>query len=226
MDNPVVRQWANKTLLTFQYRQKNYYEIPLADFINKSLHVDLDRGIHFVGEDNVAELSCEKMGLETVRLQENLGYGVTVLSEQSATRDLREYLAGEWMDRAYRAEDIAVSGIPSPRDYPRLRNRGKDFRDGINRLQTIINLTQSGQHKDELAKALKLLRPSSTFSLRVHLNSCDIDEETCRFCPGGFISTNEGKLKIDFGDWVVTGVKGEKRPMTNEIFKLTYELVE
>ena len=107
---------------------------------------------------------------ETVRLQENLGYGVTVLSEQSATRDLREYLAGEWMDRAYRAEDIAVSGIPSPRDYPRLRNRGKDFRDGINRLQTIINLTQSGQHKDELAKALKLLRPSSTFSLRVHLN--------------------------------------------------------
>ena len=40
------------------------------------------------------------------------------------------------------------------------------------------------------------------------------------------ISTLEGQMRADNGDWIIRGVKGEFYPIKNEIFKETYEIVE
>lgn len=40
-----------------------------------------------------------------------------------------------------------------------------------------------------------------------------------------FIVTLEGTMRADLGDWIITGVKGEKYPCKDEIFRLTYEPV-
>jgi hypothetical protein len=39
------------------------------------------------------------------------------------------------------------------------------------------------------------------------------------------ISTLEGELDVLNGDWIITGVKGEKYPCKPDIFEMTYELV-
>ena len=41
-----------------------------------------------------------------------------------------------------------------------------------------------------------------------------------------WISTLEGELGVSPGDWIITGVKGEKYPCKPDIFEMTYELVE
>ena len=40
------------------------------------------------------------------------------------------------------------------------------------------------------------------------------------------IHTLEGIHHVSPGDWIITGVKGEKYPCKPDIFKLTYEAVE
>lgn len=40
------------------------------------------------------------------------------------------------------------------------------------------------------------------------------------------IETREGKLYAYPGDWIITGIKGEKYPCDNEIFRETYEPVD
>lgn len=40
------------------------------------------------------------------------------------------------------------------------------------------------------------------------------------------VSTLEGSLACTDGDWIITGVKGEKYPCKPDIFEATYELVE
>ena len=40
------------------------------------------------------------------------------------------------------------------------------------------------------------------------------------------IQTLEGFMYIKPGDWIITGVKGERYPCKDEIFRLTYEPVE
>jgi hypothetical protein len=42
----------------------------------------------------------------------------------------------------------------------------------------------------------------------------------------GEIITLEGIMEVSPGDWVITGVKGEKYPCKPDIFELTYEPVE
>ncbi|EEY34540.1 hypothetical protein [Pseudoleptotrichia goodfellowii] len=39
------------------------------------------------------------------------------------------------------------------------------------------------------------------------------------------IQTLEGPLKASIGDWIITGVHGEKYPCKPDIFKKTYEEV-
>jgi len=39
------------------------------------------------------------------------------------------------------------------------------------------------------------------------------------------INTLEGKHEVTRGDWIITGVKGEKYPCKPDIFEMTYELV-
>lgn len=40
------------------------------------------------------------------------------------------------------------------------------------------------------------------------------------------IQTLEGDMRVDEGDWVIKGVRGELYPCKPEIFKETYEAVE
>lgn len=42
---------------------------------------------------------------------------------------------------------------------------------------------------------------------------------------GYSINTLEGKHEVTDGDWIITGVKGEKYPCKPDIFELTYEKV-
>lgn len=42
----------------------------------------------------------------------------------------------------------------------------------------------------------------------------------------GYIDTLEGKMHVMSGDWIITGITGEKYPCKDEIFKKTYERVE
>ena len=39
------------------------------------------------------------------------------------------------------------------------------------------------------------------------------------------IGTLEGTMVANVGDWIITGVKGERYPCKPDIFELTYELV-
>ena len=53
----------------------------------------------------------------------------------------------------------------------------------------------------------------------------------CSYCKDimhnhGWIDTLEGKHVVCPGDWIITGVKGEKYPCKPDIFELTYEAVE
>lgn len=42
--------------------------------------------------------------------------------------------------------------------------------------------------------------------------------------PGHYeIDTLEGPLKVSLGDWIITGVKGERYPCKPDIFTMTYE---
>ena len=40
------------------------------------------------------------------------------------------------------------------------------------------------------------------------------------------VKTLEGPLSVSDGDWIITGVKGERYPCKPDIFKMTYEPTE
>jgi hypothetical protein len=44
--------------------------------------------------------------------------------------------------------------------------------------------------------------------------------------PHLIIQTLEGNHRADNGDWIITGVKGERYPCKPDIFEMTYEVVE
>lgn len=41
-----------------------------------------------------------------------------------------------------------------------------------------------------------------------------------------YINTLEGRMIVNSGDWVITGVEGERYPCKDSIFRATYEPVE
>lgn len=41
----------------------------------------------------------------------------------------------------------------------------------------------------------------------------------------GWIKTLEGAMRVNPGDWIITGVKGEHYPCKPDIFEMTYEPV-
>jgi len=41
-----------------------------------------------------------------------------------------------------------------------------------------------------------------------------------------YVETWEGRIMVSPGDWIITGVKGEKYPCKPSVFELTYEPVE
>lgn len=46
------------------------------------------------------------------------------------------------------------------------------------------------------------------------------------FADYALIGTLEGEMRAEIGDWIITGIKGEKYPCKPDIFEATYELVE
>ena len=55
--------------------------------------------------------------------------------------------------------------------------------------------------------------------------------QCCAYCKGamrahGWIDTLEGGHIVCPGDWIITGVKGERYPCKPNIFELSYELVD
>jgi hypothetical protein len=46
------------------------------------------------------------------------------------------------------------------------------------------------------------------------------------FHGGWWVRTLEGWYRVQLGDWIVTGIKGEHYPVRADIFEATYELVE
>jgi hypothetical protein len=53
-----------------------------------------------------------------------------------------------------------------------------------------------------------------------------VDIEGVKWLPGSIwavIETLEGLMRVDEGDWIITGVKGEKYPCKPDIFEMTYE---
>ncbi len=44
--------------------------------------------------------------------------------------------------------------------------------------------------------------------------------------PAAWIKTLEGRHEVTPGDWIITGIKGEKYPCKPDIFEATYERVE
>lgn len=45
-------------------------------------------------------------------------------------------------------------------------------------------------------------------------------------CGCYYVETLEGYLKVSPGDWIITGINGEKYPCKPDIFEKTYEKVE
>jgi len=41
-----------------------------------------------------------------------------------------------------------------------------------------------------------------------------------------FVDTLEGRMKVSPGDWIITGINGEKYPCKPDIFLKTYDKVE
>jgi hypothetical protein len=52
--------------------------------------------------------------------------------------------------------------------------------------------------------------------------TCNPDIAKCEFCGSYFIETLEGKMKVSAGDWIITGVAGERYSCREDIFRSTY----
>lgn len=51
----------------------------------------------------------------------------------------------------------------------------------------------------------------------------EIEDNTGKY---GVVSTLEGFMRVNPGDWIITGVKGEKYPCKPDVFEATYDPVE
>lgn len=49
-------------------------------------------------------------------------------------------------------------------------------------------------------------------------------DSTTRFDP--FVKTPEGPLRVSPGDWIITGIKGEKFSCKPDVFERSYDLIE
>jgi len=51
-------------------------------------------------------------------------------------------------------------------------------------------------------------------------------DASCSLCGKYWVRTLEGPLVASYGDWIITGVKGEQYPCKPDIFEATYEPVD
>jgi hypothetical protein len=45
-------------------------------------------------------------------------------------------------------------------------------------------------------------------------------------CHRHYVETLEGKMRVQIGDWIITGIKGERYPCKPDIFAATYDRVD
>lgn len=56
--------------------------------------------------------------------------------------------------------------------------------------------------------------------------TCGWVPKGCHFASGALICpTLEGNMTVSIGDWIITGVAGEKYPIKDAIFRKTYDIV-
>jgi len=92
---------------------------------------------------------------------------------------------------------------------------------------------QAVQFTREMAEGITPLPPGVSMGMR-KLNSEGRFPEYCNdgvflknfeTCHRHYIETLEGKMQVQIGDWVITGVAGERYPCKPDIFEATYERV-
>ena len=54
---------------------------------------------------------------------------------------------------------------------------------------------------------------------------CSCEDNECPFYRHHWVTTLEGRLQANYGDWIVKGIKGEYYPVRDDIFQATYEKV-
>jgi hypothetical protein len=92
----------------------------------------------------------------------------------------------------------------------------------------VIEATQwnrNGDHPDDGDSSIEGL------VVRYYRRPDDSGERACEKCgvrmhDHGWIDTLEGGHVVCPGDWIITGVKGERYPCKSDIFDATYEPVE
>lgn len=45
-------------------------------------------------------------------------------------------------------------------------------------------------------------------------------------CSGGMFQLPNGELKVNVGDWIISGVSGETYVVSDSVFKQVYEIME
>ena len=68
--------------------------------------------------------------------------------------------------------------------------------------------------------------PVKIYAQRFWIDSCPWPAGVLREGKQVIIETLEGPHLVSDGDWIITGVKGEKYPVKPDIFEMTYERVE
>jgi hypothetical protein len=68
--------------------------------------------------------------------------------------------------------------------------------------------------------------PGVRFSKWVDVNIPDHGTKLAPIASTAYIETLEGPLRVSRGDWIITGVKGERYPCKPDIFEATYEPVD
>jgi len=101
----------------------------------------------------------------------------------------------------------------------------------------VIEATQwfkNGDHPDDACYYVDDKSPDRFLSegkvVRYYRRPDDPGSRPCAHCERvmhvhGWIDTTEGGHIVCPGDWVITGVKGEKYPCKPDIFAMTYEAV-
>ena len=103
----------------------------------------------------------------------------------------------------------------------------------------VIEATQwfkNGDHPDDNSEWISGPRPACKFLgegkvVRRYRRPDKRGTQSCSECDStmhyhGWIETLEGGHVVCPGDWIITGVKGERYPCKPDIFEVTYELVE
>ena len=98
----------------------------------------------------------------------------------------------------------------------------------------VIDATQwfvNGDHPEDACERLSGAQLSEGKIVRRFRHPSMNGNKRCQHCDymmldHGWIDTLEGGHTVCPGDWVITGIKGERYPCKPDIFEQTYEAVE